>query len=52
MVGLKIRVTPDMIQLMKGNTLKIQLNKALSIIKFGATEGELEDFSVSGWREF
>lgn len=46
-----IRVKKDMISVMKSNTLKIVLPNGVSIIKFGATDEEIESLSSEGYVE-
>ena len=41
-----VTITPDNFKIMRANTLKILLPNNLSIIRFGGTEKEIEDFTV------
>lgn len=40
-----LKVTPKMVQVLKSNTLKIQLENGVSLIKFGAEDEMIEKFS-------
>jgi single-stranded-DNA-specific exonuclease len=46
-----IKVKKDMLSVMKSNTLKIVLPNGVSIIKFGATDEEIESLSSEGYVE-
>ncbi len=48
-VGGKIRVRPNMVTIMKGNTLKISLPNGVSFIKFSLNDEEVETFTKNGW---
>ena len=47
-VAIKFRITKDNFSVLKSNTLKIQLPN-LSIIKFGSTDEEIENFTTQGF---
>ena len=50
-VGIRFKVTDKNFFIMKSNTLKITLDNGLSLIKFGGTEEDINNFTTSGWKE-
>lgn len=50
-VGIRCKITANNFSVMKSNTIKISLNNNLSLIKFGATDDEVEQLSTQGWIE-
>lgn len=51
LVAIKFSVTNKNFQIMKNNTLKIVLDNGLSLIKFGGTDEDIDNFTTSGWKE-
>ena len=50
-VGIRCKITSSNLTIMKSNTLKISLNNNISLIKFNATDDEIEQLSTQGWIE-
>lgn len=50
-VGIIFKITSDNFKIMKSNTLKIIIDDNLSIIKFGGTEEDINNFTTEGWIE-
>lgn len=50
-VGIRCKITASNFAVMKSNTLKISLNNNISLIKFSATDDEIEKLSTQGWIE-
>lgn len=50
-VAIRFKVTDSNFKIMKSNTLKIELDSGLSLIKFGGTEDDIYNFTTKGWKE-
>lgn len=50
-VNINFKITDSNFQVMKSNTLKINLSNNLSIIKFNGTEEDIEKFTTTGYIE-
>ncbi len=50
-VNIRFKITDSNFKVMKSNTLKFELPNGLSIIKFGGTDKEIEQFTTTGYIE-
>ena len=50
-VNINFKITSSNFQVMKGNTLKINLPNKLSLIKFNGTEEQINKFTTTGYLE-
>ena len=50
-IGFKFKITNENFHIMKSNTLKFSLSQGLSVIKFGGTEEDINNFTTNGYKE-
>lgn len=51
-VAIRFKVNENNFAVMKSNTLKITIDNDLSLIMFGGTDEDIENFTTTGWKEF